>query len=111
MTSESGQAKVELLGWGDGLLDRAASWLVETHGAGLGTVLVAVPGARAGHVLGEAIARRADPSAIPPKIVTAGLMTDEVLDFDGVVADRLVRTLVWERAIRELDPEVRLEPQ
>jgi len=107
MTSESGQAKVELLGWGDGLLDRAASWLVETHGAGLGTVLVAVPGARAGHVLGEAIARRADPSAIPPKIVTAGLMTDEVLDFDGVVADRLVRTLVWERAIRELDPEVR----
>jgi len=107
MTSEAVATRVELLGWGDGLLARAADWLVETHGSELGSVLVAVPGARAGRALSEAIARRADPSAAPPKIVTAGAMTDEVLELDGVIADRLVRTLVWERALRSLEAGVR----
>ena len=79
MTSEAGKTRVEFLGWGDDLLARAADWLVETHGSGLGSILVAVPGARAGRALREGIARRADPSAEPPKIVTAGAMTDEVL--------------------------------
>ena len=107
MTSESGQAQVELIGWGDDLLGSAADWLVRERGSDLGSVLVAVPGARAGRALGEAIARRTEPAAASPKIVTAGAMTDEVLELEGVIADRLVRTLVWERALRSLDADVR----
>jgi hypothetical protein len=34
-------------------------------------------------------------------------MTDEVLELEGVIADRLVRTMVWERALRSLDADVR----
>ena len=107
MTSESGSARVELIGWGDDLLGEAADWLLREHGSDLGSVLVAVPGARAGRALSEAIARRAEPLAVPPRIVTAGAMTDEVLELEGVIADRLVRTLVWERALRSLEADVR----
>lgn len=107
MTSESGQARVELLGWGDDLLGSAADWLVREHGSDLGGVLVAVPGARAGRALAEAIARRTEPATTSPRIVTAGSMTDEVLELEGVIADRLVRTLTWERALRSLEADVR----
>ena len=59
--SEVGSVKVEFLDWGDDLIARAAAWLVKTYGEELGSILVAVPGARAGRVLSEELARRASP--------------------------------------------------
>jgi ATP-dependent helicase/nuclease subunit B len=105
--SETSSVKTEFLGWGDGLIARAADWLVQTYGDELGSVLVAVPGARAGRVLSEELARRASPSAATPRILTPGSMTDEVLELEGVIAGRLARTMVWEHAMRALDPKVR----
>ncbi|MCH2103907.1 MAG: PD-(D/E)XK nuclease family protein [Planctomycetes bacterium] len=107
MASESGGARVEYLGWGDDLIARAADWIVRERSADLGSLVVAVPGARAGRALAEAIARRAEPGCEAPKVVTAGAMTDVVLSLEGVVADRLSRTLAWERALRGLDASAR----
>lgn len=106
MASES-RARLEFLGWGDDLIARAAEWLVGEYGAELGSVLVAVPGGRAGRALAEAIARRKGAADAPPRILTAGDMTDAVLELEGVSAARLVRTMVWERALRSLDGDVR----
>ena len=80
--SDAGTVQTEFLGWGDGLIARAADWLVQTYGEELGSVLVAVPGGRAGRVLSEELARRASPSAATPRILTPGSMTDEVLELD-----------------------------
>ena len=51
MASEGGGAGPEFLGWGDDLIARAAEWLVSEYGSELGSVLVAVPGGRAGRTL------------------------------------------------------------
>lgn len=105
--SDSCTTRVEMLGWGDSLLARAADWLVAEFGDELGEVLIAVPGARAGRTLQEEIARRSKPSVLPPQVLTAGDITDELLDLNERSADRLTRTMVWERAIRGLEPGVR----
>jgi ATP-dependent helicase/nuclease subunit B len=105
--SDTASARVEMLGWGDDLLSRAADWLVTEFGDQLDGVLIAVPGARAGRTLQEEIARRLAPSVSPPHVLTAGDLTDELLELHERSADRLTRTMVWERALRGLDLEVR----
>lgn len=92
------------MGWHGPLLERAAGWLLERWGEEQGDVVVALPGARAGRILEEALVRGASAGLVPPRIVTAGQLTDELLGFEGVSASRLVRTLAWERALGELDP-------
>ena len=44
------------LGWDGMPLERAATWLVERFGADMADVLVALPGARSGRLLGERLA-------------------------------------------------------
>ena len=68
--SETASARIEMLGWGDDLLSRAADWLVTEFGDQLDDVLIAVPGARAGRTLQEEIARRLAPSVSPPQVAT-----------------------------------------
>ncbi len=91
------------LGW-DGIpLQRAADWLVERFDADMEDVLVALPGARSGRLLVERIARLTGPALRPPKVVTAGLASDALLDVEGAPAGRLVRTLAWKEALATLD--------
>jgi len=92
------------LGWDGMPLERAATWLVERFGADMAEVLVALPGARSGRLLGERLARRAGPALRPPTVVTAGLASDQLLHVGGAPAGRLVRTLAWKKALEELDP-------
>jgi hypothetical protein len=96
----------EFLGWDGMPLERAADWLVERFDADMAGVLVALPGARSGRLLGERIARLAGPALRPPKVVTAGLASDELLEVGGTPAGRLVRTLAWQKALAELDPGI-----
>jgi len=93
----------EFLGWGAMPLERAAIWLVERFGPDMDGVLVALPGARGGRILGESIARRIGPRLRPPRVVTAGLASDELLAVEGSPAGRLVRTLAWKEALAGLD--------
>ncbi len=69
----------------------------------MSNLCVALPGARAGRRLQERLARMLGPTWSPPRIVTSGKLTDEVLLPGGRAAERIVRTLAWERALRGLD--------
>ena len=101
--------RVEFLGRsapGGSLLARAAAHLVEDLEGplDLGDVLVAVPGARAGRALlghlARAMAARGWTGFFPPRVLTQGRLVDELVELDLPVADRVTRTLAWERALR-----------
>ncbi|MFT7478636.1 MAG: ATP-dependent helicase/nuclease subunit B [Gammaproteobacteria bacterium] len=90
------------LNWNAGLLPRVAEWLIEQFGPDMDGVVVALPGARAGRNLQELLARGLDANLRPPLVLTVGVLSDELLKVEGAAAGRLVRTLAWERALREL---------
>ena len=93
----------EFLGWDGALLKRAAEWLHERFGDDMEGVLVAPPGARSGRILQELLSRKVGARLRPPITVTSGLLTDELLEIDGVPAGRLVRTLAWRQSLAGLD--------
>ena len=95
----------DFLGWDRPPLAAATEWLQQQFGSNLEGVLVALPGARAGRILSEQLARTIGTSLRPPTIVTAGLASDQLLDLDGVPAGRLVRTLAWRKALAGLSPQ------
>lgn len=90
------------LGWDRPLVSAAAGWLSEQHGADMSGLVIATPGARAGRRLLEQLARQAAPNWVPPRIVTQGQLTDELVRLPLPAASRLARTLAWERAISQL---------
>ena len=79
--------------------------MVREFGSDLSGVVVALPGARPGRILEELMAREVGADLRPPKVVTAGVLSDELLVVEGAAASRLVRTLAWERALRELSQQ------
>lgn len=92
-----------LLGWSRPPLDSAVDWLASEHGRDLSHLHVALPGARAGRRLTELLAQRLGPTWRPPRITTAGVLTDALLRFPLRPAGRLARTLAWERALAGLE--------
>ncbi len=90
------------LGWENPPVDLAAQWLAERYGARQGGLVVAVSGARAGRLLLARLQALLPPDWEPPRVITAGHLSDEFLQLASPSADRLVRTLVWERALRGL---------
>lgn len=91
------------LGWDAPPQVRVAEWLAERFGSDMEGVLIAQPGARGGRLLLEHLARRLGASWRPPRFVTAGQLSDELLGLEGRVATRLVRTLAWVHALRSAD--------
>ena len=91
------------LGWNRAPLDAAGEWLEQRYGAEMSGVQVALPGGLAGRRLREKLARAIGPAWRPPEFRTAGGLVDGLLHVDGRLAGRLVRTLAWERALRDLD--------
>ncbi len=90
------------LGWDRAPLEAAAEWLARERGADMRGLCVGLAGARAGRRLRERLARLLGPAWRAPRIVTAGELVDELLVLSGDAAGRVVRTLAWERALREL---------
>jgi ATP-dependent helicase/nuclease subunit B len=88
--------------WEGAPLPKAAEWLVESFGSDLREVVVALPGARSGRILEELLAHKVGARLAPPKVVTAGVLSDELLEVEGTAASRLVRTLAWERGLMGL---------
>lgn len=91
------------LGWDAPPQARAAEWLAERFGDDLEGVLIAQPGARGGRLLREHLARRLGAGWRPPRFVTAGQLSDELLGLEGRGATRTVRTLAWVAALRGVD--------
>lgn len=93
-------------------LRRAAAWLLDACETpiDLGDALVAVPGARAGRTLLTELAaevrERGMAGFLPPRVLTIGRLVDELVETDLPVADRLTRTVAWERALREIEPQM-----
>ena len=88
------------LGWDGPLLDKAVDWIVSEFGEDCSEVILALPGGRAGRTLQEKLARKQGANWQPPRTMTQGELTDELVRLEHEVADRIVRTLVWERALR-----------
>jgi ATP-dependent helicase/nuclease subunit B len=95
------------LGWDSAPLARAAEWLLRERGLDLGTIVVALPTARAARRMRELLARAAPPSWVPPRLLTQGELVDELLTLEQRPASRLVRTLAWAEALARLDDERR----
>lgn len=105
-----GQPKRVFLGSGPRPLERVAQWLLDSienanaqNLIGLGDTLVCVPGARAGRtlltLLGDEVRARGMSGFLPPRVMTIGRLVDELVEVETPVADRLTRTLAWERAL------------
>jgi len=101
----TGAPRRVFLGWQRPPLASAAEHILGELGHALGDVLVAVPAARAARRLRELLARAAPPSWTPPRVLTQGELVDELVQLAQPAAGRLVRTLVWERALAALAPE------
>lgn len=98
-------ARVEHLGWDQQPVDLAADWIVREYTDQLPDSWIALPGARSGRILTERLARRQSGPTRPARILTAGNLTDVLLEIERPMASRLARTLAWERALRDLSPK------
>lgn len=99
------------LGWDRPALPAVAQWLHREYGGGdiwdLSSVLIAVPGARAGRRLMELLVYRAadDRPLVPPRIITAGQLPDLLFEPDRGVADPLYCLLARVESIRHCGAE------
>lgn len=90
------------LGWDARPLERAAEWLRARFGNDQGAVVVALPSSRAAGRLRELLACASPPDWTPPRILTQGELIDELVRLERPVAERLARTLAWDRALEKL---------
>jgi len=93
----------DYLGWDQLPLPNAAKWIANELGPDLSDVLIALPAARAGRRLLELLTQGLGRDLRPPRMVTAGALSDELLQVDGAPAGRLARTMAWARALRGMD--------
>lgn len=100
------------LGWDGPCLLRAARWLQDRYKNNqgcwdLGTVTVAVPGRRAGRRLLEVLTEAApNRSLLPPEIVTAGELPEQLYEADPPIADPLRASLARAHCLRQADPDL-----
>ncbi len=103
----------ELIDWRRPALTEAARWLLDRYTrestAHLSDVLVAVPGRQAGRRLLEMLVEQAEDRGVilvPPQIVTAGQLPEELYQAQRPFADSLTQQLAWITAIRETPAEL-----
>ena len=98
-------ATCHYLGWNDAPLGEAAKWLWGEYRGDCSNVTVALPGGRAGRRLLElltGLAAESGEALQPPRILTAGQLTDELVVLPKPPAGRLSRTLAWDGALGRL---------
>jgi hypothetical protein len=104
----------EFLGWDRPALPEAARRLATRYRNGksldLGSVIVVVPGNRAGRRLQELLAFLAEDDGLlltPPEVVTEGLLPELLYPPKKPFASDLVQDLAWAKALRELPAPMR----
>ena len=101
----------QFLGWDQPALPVAARLLADRYRQGetlnLGSVIVVVPGQRAGRRLQELLAFLADDEKLcftPPRVVTEGKLPEMLYTPKLPFATDIVQDLVWAQALRDLPP-------
>lgn len=102
----------EFLGWNRPVLPEAAHWLVARYRLGqvfdLSSVIVVVPGLRAGRRLRELLASAADDETLlytPPQVVTEGRLPELLYSSNRPFASDLAQDLAWTQAFQSLNPQ------
>ena len=92
-------------------LQAAAAWLFDTYatddGAYFDALTLVVPGGRAGRRLLDLLVSEAETrglALLPPKVVTAGTLPEELYEPKRPLADELTQRLAWCAALRGIDP-------
>lgn len=99
--------------WRQPSLAAAVEFLVERYRSGqmldLRNVILALPGGRAGRRLLELLVDRAEAlslALVPPRVLTAGHLTEELYPEQKQFADDFTQHLAWIEALQESDEEL-----
>ena len=90
------------LGWERPILECAADWLLDKHGAHLGDVTLVLPGRRAGRRLMELLSDRAPSDWTPPTFMTLAQLSDALAAYPLARAGDPLRNLAWIAALQEV---------
>ena len=102
---EESSTKRVFLGWEKPLLAEAVNWLIQHYQEGFEKLVIGVPGGRAGWQVRELLATSEAKTLIPPKVVTAGRLPEELINFDIPPASPFLQSIAWKRALEGISPE------
>ena len=102
---EESSTKRVFLGWEKPLLAESVNWLIQHYQEGFEKLVIGVPGGRAGWQVRELFATSEARTLIPPKVVTAGRIPEEVINFDIPPASPFLQSIAWKRALEGISPE------
>ena len=93
------------LGWDKPLLTESVKWLLQKYPSDLENLIIGVPGGRSAWHVRELFATSEAKTLIPPKVVTAGRIPEELINFDIPPASPFLQSIAWKRALEEISPE------
>ncbi len=102
--NRSGPERV-FLGWDKPLLTESVNWLLQKYPSGFENLIIGVPGGRSAWHVRELFATSEAKTLIPPKVVTAGRIPEELINFDIPPASPFLQSIAWKRALEEISPE------
>jgi len=93
------------LGWDKPLLTESVSWLIQKYPSDLENLIIGVPGGRSAWHVRELFATSEAKTLIPPKVVTAGRVPEELIDFEIPPASQFLQSIAWKKALEGISPE------
>ena len=90
------------LGWEKPLIAEAIRWLINEYPDGFTDLIIGVPGGRASWHVRELLSQSQANTLLPPKVVTAGRIPEEILEYDMTPASPFLQSLVWQKALLKL---------
>ena len=102
--NRSGPERV-FVGWDKPLLTESVNWLLQKYPNGFENLVIGVPGGRSAWYVRELFARSEAKTLIPPRVVTAGRVPEELIEFDIPPASSFLQSIAWQKALEEIDPE------
>ena len=102
---EESFTKRVFLGWEKPLVAESVNWLIQHYPEGFENLVIGVPGGRAGWQVRELLATSEAKTLIPPKVVTAGRLPEELINFDLPPASPFLQSIAWKKALEEIRPE------
>ncbi len=90
------------LDWDKPLLAESVRWLLQHYPNGFGNLVIGVPGGRSAWHVRELFATSEAKTLVPPKVVTAGRVPEELLEFEIPPASTFLQSIAWQKALEEI---------